>query len=408
MSRASSRRPFVALALSLCFTAGAFAGPAIADFASQADSIYPSLSPDGQKIAFVTRVEGNRMLMVIDLEKRERRGLMNAITDSFEISYCQFKNDERLLCGFRGTEFFRGQPYTVSRLVAVDVSGKAKPRVLIQNGTEGGSQFQDQVLDWQRDDPKRVLIQLSGDGDPFPTVHSLDVYTGLTYVVQRSRSAILDWTPDRKGAVRFGYGFDGRKHSYIARDSSDAPWRTLAKWEIGESDFSVVGFGVTPATLLVEASHNGRNAIFEMDLERAERSPVVVLQSGRGRRWSHLLAGRQPHHRLRVRNRPHVPQVFRRGGGSDLRRHRRPEAGLRQLGGRAPALRASKSRARGSGQRSRRSPLVQSSRVHRISAGRVGDHGFRISRIRCDSKTRATAAYTVLHGAAVRRGSHRR
>jgi dipeptidyl aminopeptidase/acylaminoacyl peptidase len=272
MSHTDARRAFAALALSLCFGTGALAAPSIADFASQADAIYPSLSPDGQKVAFVTRAEGQRILMVVDLAKRERRALMNAIVDSFEISYCQFKNDERLLCGFRGTQFFRGQPYTVSRLVAVDVSGKTKPRVLIQNGTEGGSQFQDQVLDWQRDDPKRVLIQLSGDRDPFPTVHSLDVYTGLTYVVQRSRSAILDWTADRNGVVRFGYGFDGRKHSYIARDSADGPWRTLARWETGQSDFSVVGFGVTPSTLLVEASHNGRNAVFEMDLnEQSDR-----------------------------------------------------------------------------------------------------------------------------------------
>ena len=41
---------------------------------------------------------------------------------------------------------------------------------------------------------------------------------------------------------------------------------------IGESDFDVVGFGPTPGTLLVEASHNGRDAIFEMDLsEKSDR-----------------------------------------------------------------------------------------------------------------------------------------
>jgi dipeptidyl aminopeptidase/acylaminoacyl peptidase len=272
MSTTTSRRLLSAFAISMCLTGAAFAAPAIGDFAAQVDSVYPSISPDGYKVAYVTRVEGTRVLMVLDLQKRERRGLMSAIVDRFEISYCKFKNDERLLCGFRGTQFYRGQPYGVSRLVAVDVAGKGKPRVLIQNGSEGGSQFQDRVLDWQHDDPKRVLIELSGDGDPFPTVHSLDVYTGLTYVVQRSRSSITDWSADRQGIVRFGYGFDGSKHSYIARDSSEAPWRTLAKWETGASDFSVVGFGVLPATLLVEADHNGRGAIFEMDLsEKSDR-----------------------------------------------------------------------------------------------------------------------------------------
>jgi dipeptidyl aminopeptidase/acylaminoacyl peptidase len=275
MSREDSCRLGLALAVSLFAAPGSVAAPTIADFSAQVDAIYPSLSPDGNLVAFVTRVENNRVLMVVDLAKRERRALMGAIVDSFEISQCNFKNDERLLCGFRGTEFFHGQPYNVSRLVAVDVSGKTKPRVLVQNGSEGGSQFQDRVLDWQRNDPKRVLIQLSGDGDPFPTVHSLDVYTGLTYVVQRSRSSITDWSADRNGVVRFGYGFDGRKHSYIARDSGDAAWRTLAKWEIGQSTFSVVGFGASASTLLVEADHNGRNAIYEMDLE--EKSDRQLL-----------------------------------------------------------------------------------------------------------------------------------
>ena len=87
--------------------------------------------------------------------------------------------------------------------------------------------------------------------------------------------SITDWSADRNGVVRFGSGFDGRKHSYIARDSGDAAWRTLAKWEIGKSDFSVVGFGASPSTLLVEANHNGRNAIFEMDLE--EKSDRQLL-----------------------------------------------------------------------------------------------------------------------------------
>jgi dipeptidyl aminopeptidase/acylaminoacyl peptidase len=261
-----------ACVVSMCLSAGVPAAPTIADFAAQADAIAPSISPDGKKVAFVTRAEGQRVLVMIDLEKRERRGLMGAIVDSFEISQCNFKNDERLLCGYRGTQFYRSQPYIVSRLVAVDVAGKGKPRVLIQDGTQGGSQFQDRVLDWQINDPKRVLIALSGDGDPFPSVQSLDVYTGLSYVVQRSRSSITSWATDRNGVVRFGSGFDGKRNSYIARDSADGPWRTLAKWETGESDFSVVGFGAAPATLLVEAIHNGRSAIFEMDLdEKSDR-----------------------------------------------------------------------------------------------------------------------------------------
>ncbi len=273
MTRLMTNRVVARLLIGLCLAGGARGeAPTIADFAADADDMTPALSPNGSLMAFVTRIKDARMLMVLDFVKRERRALMPAIVDSFEISDCAFKNEERLLCGLRGTAFDRGMPYMVTRLVAVDAAGKAKTKVLVQNGSNGGSQFQDRVLDYQLDDPKHVLIALSGDGDPFPNVHSLDVYTGLSTIVQRSRSPIMYWLTDRAGVVRFGEGFDDRRQTYVTRDSADAPWRTLAKWEVGQEDFGVLGFGPTPATLLVKADHNGRNAIFEMDLtEKSDR-----------------------------------------------------------------------------------------------------------------------------------------
>jgi dipeptidyl aminopeptidase/acylaminoacyl peptidase len=246
--------------------------PSIADFAADTDFSAPALSPDGTRVAFVTRAQDTRVLVVLDLVKRERRGLMSAIVDSFEISWCGFKGNERLLCGMRGTQYFSGRPYAITRLVAIDTSGKGKPKVLVQNGDNGASQFQDRITDWQVDDPKHVLIQLTDENTVFPTVYSLDVYSGLTSTVQRSRAPILAWTTDRAGVVRFGSGFDEHKSTFITRDSAEGNWRTLAKWELGQSDFDVEGFGATPGTLLVSRYHNGRNAIFEMDLsEKTDR-----------------------------------------------------------------------------------------------------------------------------------------
>ncbi|HEU4592820.1 MAG TPA: S9 family peptidase [Steroidobacteraceae bacterium] len=256
----------------ICGFAPALATPSIADFAADADFAAPALSPDGNQVAFVTRVQDTRVLVVLDLVKRERRGLMSAIVDTFEITWCGFKGNERLLCGMRGTQFYSGQPYSVTRLVAIDTTGKGKPKVLIQNGDNGASQFQDRITDWQVDDPKHVLIQLTDENSVFPTVYSLDVYSGLTSIVQRSRAPILQWTTDRAGVVRFGEGYDEHKSTYITRDGADGSWRTLAKWELGQGDFDVEGFGATPDTLLVSRNHNGRNAIFEMDLsERTDR-----------------------------------------------------------------------------------------------------------------------------------------
>jgi dipeptidyl aminopeptidase/acylaminoacyl peptidase len=255
-----------ALALALGISVQAQAAPTTAEFAADADFSFPALSPDGSKVAYVTRLQDARVLVMLDLVKRQRVGLMAATVDSFELDWCNFKTEDRLLCGLKGTAFERGMPYPVSRLVAIDVTGKQSPRLLAQGGRKGASQFQDRILDWQIQDPKRVLIQLSDERGPFPAVNALDVYTGVLSVVQRTRVSILGWKTDRDGVVRFGYGYDDSKHTYITRDSSDSEWRTLAKWELGDSDFDVMGFGPSPGTLLVKAQHNGREAIFEMDL----------------------------------------------------------------------------------------------------------------------------------------------
>ena len=158
----------------------AHASPSIADFAADADFAAPAISPDGNLVAFVTRAQDTRVLVALDLVKRERRGLMSATTDTFEISWCSFKTNDRLLCGLRGTQFAAGQPYPVSRLVAIDTSGKAKPKVLVQNSNNGTSQYQDRIMDWQFNDPRHVLIELTDEYSVFPTVYALDIYTGLT------------------------------------------------------------------------------------------------------------------------------------------------------------------------------------------------------------------------------------
>lgn len=250
-----------------CAATAAHAAPGIDDFAVEADFRAPSLSPGGTRIAYVTRMDGIRALVMLDLAEQRLKPLMAATVDTFDVAWCRFKTDDRLLCSMRGTAFEDGQPYAVSRLVSVDATSATRPEVLFQGSRKGGAQFHDRILDWQPQDPQRVLIQIAADQYTiFPGVHALDVVTGKLKQVQGSRAPILSWSVDRHGVVRFGAGRDASGLTYITRDSADAPWRTLASWKVGKGEFDVVGIGPIPGTLLVSADHNGRAAIFEMDL----------------------------------------------------------------------------------------------------------------------------------------------
>lgn len=257
--------------------------PSVAAFAAEVDYGAPALSPDGRKAVMVVRNNQGRILVALDLETKELHGLMPATVDNFEISRCRFKSDVRVLCGFLGTNFSSGQPYPVTRLVAVDVDGKSHAQVLFQkmlgeNDRHGVNfaQFQDRILDFQVDDPKHVLIELADERGPWPSVWSLDVYDGGKTLVQQSHVSILHWLLDPAGVVRFGSGSDIHRSIFITRDSAQDEWRTLAKWDFGENDFDVVGFGPKPGTLLISADYQGRAAIYESDVNDKQDRKLLI------------------------------------------------------------------------------------------------------------------------------------
>jgi dipeptidyl aminopeptidase/acylaminoacyl peptidase len=254
------------------------APPPLTAFAADWDYGRPALSPDGQKIVYLGRSQGKRVVFLLDLARKQRQMVIEGRFDQFDIRRCHFKNDERLLCRLSGTDFFHGQAYPVTRLISIDLTGNDKTKVLIQKSDYALSQYQDRIIDWRPDNPKSVLIMLNNITDgPHPAVFALDVYSGLLspQPVVRSRAPILSWWADRNGEVRFGQGFDDREEVYVTRDPGQAAWREIAKWEPGESEYDVVGFGPSPKTLLVSAYHQGRKAVFELDLDKGQRQLLV-------------------------------------------------------------------------------------------------------------------------------------
>lgn len=238
----------------------------LADFARESDMEAPALSPAGTRIVFMAPFEGKRYVAVYDLTSKRTTTVLPATIDGFTARWCGFKGENRVLCGYRGLTHDAGRPYYVSRLVAVNADG-SKSKVLVQNGKTGAAQLQDQVMHWLPDDPKDVLMQVDDDGNVYPSVFRVDVYSGLMRRVVRERAPVLYWIADRDGVVRFGSGYSADKGVQIARDSEEDDWRVLSRYErFDAANARFVGFGITPNEMLVLQAHNGRDAIFEMDL----------------------------------------------------------------------------------------------------------------------------------------------
>jgi dipeptidyl aminopeptidase/acylaminoacyl peptidase len=241
-------------------------------FAAGSEMAAPSLSPDGTKLTYLSTVAGERYVVVRELQKgAQPRPVLRATTGTYEAVACNFKTNTRLLCRFHGIEHDFG-PYPASRLIVMDSDG-SHLKVLFESrpGSASpiqGTQFQGRILDWLPDDAEHVLIEMADADSYFPAVYSLNVDSGALHAVVGSREPVLDWLADRDGVVRFGSGYRTDEGVQLARNSAKDPWRTLEKYKRFEgARFTPLAFGPLPNQLFVLAPHQGRQAIWQMDLE---------------------------------------------------------------------------------------------------------------------------------------------
>lgn len=267
------------------------AAPAIAAFARIPAVTSVSLSPDGRYLAYISGVEGRQVVVTVDRQQAQPKPvpvLANHDSERYTVRWCSWANDTRLLCGIRAQTLLltgggqrapgrsTGGGYEISRLVALNADG-SDMKVLMQQSRVADAQFLDRVLDWTPDEPKSVLMQADDNGDGYPSVFELDVYTGKLAPREPSRMPILSFVSDGRGAVRLGYGLQGTTLSYFARLQGDTEWRQLARFEATSSSAAFRPIAVVPGSNRAYATGDfeGRSALWEIDL--ADREPPKVV-----------------------------------------------------------------------------------------------------------------------------------
>lgn len=288
------------LALSLgvlCAVAGhAATAPSIEDFASRPQIEDVSISPDGRYLALIETHDGRAAAVVEDRQAGPDQVMHPVLTepDPFQMTWCHWATNTRLLCGFRAMVSGR-LVYGVTRLVAVDADGK-NMRVLIENNWEAQGQFQDHIINWTPGPPDTVLIeadeglnssQLAGNARVYgnvgthalPAVFELNVVTGHLTLREHAREPIRHWVTDRRGQARLGRGFAGTTISYWARLEGESNWRRLSKFEVFSrgNHFEPIAISAEdPNMAYAIGPSGGRNAIWLIDLTD-KQDPTLVF-----------------------------------------------------------------------------------------------------------------------------------
>lgn len=227
------------------------------------------LSPSGDYISFLHMDEKLDVpIAYVSTATGEANLVMASPKDRFDLQWCDWANDERLLCGFVGIDRVSGTKVGTTRLAAVNRDG-TDMRVLLQNTLRrrwGYSQFQDRIVDWLPDDDDHVLI---GVPDAYGMgVSRLNIYDGGLNVVLKPRSNVRYLLSDGRGEVRARYYMSTEKWRWDYRLPGSRKWEMLAGSDLRDLNktFSPVGFGEDPNELFFFATEQGRLALFARNL----------------------------------------------------------------------------------------------------------------------------------------------
>jgi dipeptidyl aminopeptidase/acylaminoacyl peptidase len=262
----------------------------ISAFARQEEIKNPSLSPDGRYVVFLTPIDGQRAAAVVDLQSPgSASGVLTAKRGAnVDLTWCQWANNTRVLCGFTGTELVQGDSFRTTQLAAADADGK-NVRILMAGDKFETSQSRDDVLDMTPDEPETVLIQavekfvgtgtLITNTSTTPAVYRLNINTGGISKQVNAQPNMWTYATDGAGQVRLASGYVGTRYLYSGRLSGDDAWRSLAKVEAFEQSDGFIPLKVIAGTnrAYATAEYQGHDALWEIDLE--DKSPPHLLFS---------------------------------------------------------------------------------------------------------------------------------
>ncbi len=238
-----------------------------------------AISPDGEQLLYITGHEDREVLVTMPISGgASPRPVVGSEPGEFDLKWCGWANNQRILCGVAGTRTIQGKVFPISRLVGVNADG-SKLKVLIQN-TEGGSaQFQDEILDWTPDEPDTVLIELDVERSGYPGVYELNVNSGRQALRVRPHISIRTYSTDGAGNVRLGMGYSSNSTTlnYFGRLDNGKRWQPLTKVDRFDSGGALAPFAVIPGTnrAYASGSYEGRDALWEMDMTDQEDPKLV-------------------------------------------------------------------------------------------------------------------------------------
>ncbi|TKB45606.1 S9 family peptidase [Thalassotalea mangrovi] len=259
-------------------------------FASKPDVSNMDLSPNGDHVASIVKVTGKKKGAVVSIVNiATGKANYHLFTDNskFVITSLEWANDDVVLVEAKFPAVRGGVPVNEWRLIQLNIhSGKSRsivPRLMFKKFSYV-PQIQSKVIDILPDEPDFILMELAGQrSGGEPSVYKMKLVTegsGRTKVMQRAREDVYDWLTDRQNNIRIGIRRDDTSYEILEQSAERDGMRTLWSFEaFSKEEVWPMGFDVEPNILYVKALHDGRDAIFKVDLNDKALTKELVYSN---------------------------------------------------------------------------------------------------------------------------------
>jgi len=262
-----------------------------------------AISPDGEQLAILrSHVKDGKKSAFVTLSRMSDLSAQPdaAFIGEQSVTHVEWANNERLLIWITFYKDDKGQPYglwfydtfvpvPVKRVVSVDLKGRdpvvmfAGSRSVLRRGFDAS-----RVVDYLKDDPRRVLMQAWNDGRGAYGLFQVDVYTGQAELVEQGAAATDFWlTQGGVPMLRMDSNARGTVGWVYGRAPGEKDWKLIRKSRFDDGkklpDFDVVGPTPQAGVFLVCQRMEGRDTrvIRTFDLASLKFGDVVAERPDR-------------------------------------------------------------------------------------------------------------------------------
>lgn len=255
-------------------------------FASLPNVSQVSLSPDGNKVALLywaQQLEDQETFVrVINLQTGESQFPFKTDNQSGLINRLRWGNDSILLASISMPATRQGVPTTETRIVRLDLEAGSASNLLSTSFLRRfryTPQFQTNIVDMLPDDPDHILIALDGYRDHTGvSIFQVNLQLKRPRVIENGQGYISNWLTDQQHQIRIGVYQRDTNFRVLERSPERRNQRLLWQFELfSEDEVWPLGFGKDPNQLYVIQYHQGRKALFVVDLTDPELTAKPVI-----------------------------------------------------------------------------------------------------------------------------------